>query len=298
MRKDHEPLSPFFNEDVIKKAIKGRVGKGRLPSLNPPGKFHRSRIYMGESYSNEAGGANALAQGLVLWLKADAITGLADTDPVASWVDSSGNNNTATQGTAGARPVFRTGMVNGLPVVRFDGVDDFLESPYSASDNPDTTNQSIFAVFRPTTTATSQIMIWQGEATANGFGTEFEMHTNIGDGLLAPNFVGAIVGGQNAEQGSAIPFTDTVNFHVLTAIFTGLRSVPRISAFLDGGSGITTVSSGGPEIINWTGNTRLGRPGAATRFFSGDFAEVLIYNIDKSAQRAQIEAYLKGKYGL
>ena len=42
--------------------------------------------------------------GLALWLKADAITGLADGDPVASWADSSGNSHTATQATSGSRP--------------------------------------------------------------------------------------------------------------------------------------------------------------------------------------------------
>lgn len=268
-----------------------------MKRISIPKKFIHGRIKRG-GISAGGGGFSVPLENLALWLKADAITGLADTDPVASWVDSSSNNNTATQGTAGARPLFRTGMVNGLPVVRFDGVDDFIESPYSASDNPGTDSQSIFAVFRPATTATSQIMVWQGEAAGNGFGTEFEMHTNIGDGLLAPNFVGAIVGGQNAEQGSSIPFTDTVNFHILTAIFTGLRSVPQISAFVDGGSGVTTVSSGGPEIVNWTGNTRLGRPGGAARFYSGDIAEVLVYTVNMVAARTRIESYLKFKYGI
>lgn len=61
-----------------------------------------------------------------LWLKADAITGLADSDPVATWPDSSGNGYNATQGTAGDRPLYKTGIINGRPAVLFDGTSDYL----------------------------------------------------------------------------------------------------------------------------------------------------------------------------
>lgn len=67
--------------------------------------------------------------GLKLWLKADAITGLADGASVATWADSSGSGNDATQSTAGYRPIYKTGIVNGLPVVRLDGADDWLSTP-------------------------------------------------------------------------------------------------------------------------------------------------------------------------
>jgi hypothetical protein len=49
---------------------------------------------------------------------ASAGTGLADGDPVSSWVDSSGTGHNATQ-TGTARPTFKTNVVNGKPVVRY-----------------------------------------------------------------------------------------------------------------------------------------------------------------------------------
>jgi hypothetical protein len=64
--------------------------------------------------------------GLLLWLKADAITGLNDGDPVVTWPDSSGNGRDATQGAAGNRPTYETAVLNGKPVVRFDATDDRL----------------------------------------------------------------------------------------------------------------------------------------------------------------------------
>src|SRR5687767_7057806 len=83
----------------------------------------------GRSYSG-SGGTPAFdpstIAGLQLWLKADAITGLSDADPVTTWEDSHTSNHDATQATGAAKPIYKTGIVNGKPVVRFDGVDDFL----------------------------------------------------------------------------------------------------------------------------------------------------------------------------
>lgn len=56
-----------------------------------------------------------------LWLKADAIEGLSDGQNVVTWIDSSGNGHNATIGfgSADVNPVYRTGLLNGLPGVDF-----------------------------------------------------------------------------------------------------------------------------------------------------------------------------------
>jgi hypothetical protein len=64
--------------------------------------------------------------GLRLWLKADALTGLADGDPVTTWTDSSGNAFNPAQATTAKKPLYKTSILNGLPIVRFDGIDDVL----------------------------------------------------------------------------------------------------------------------------------------------------------------------------
>ena len=53
--------------------------------------------------------------GLVLWLSASAIGGLADGDPVVTWPDSSGQGNDVTQATASKRPLYKTAIQNGRP---------------------------------------------------------------------------------------------------------------------------------------------------------------------------------------
>src|SRR4051812_19518760 len=76
-----------------------------------------------------AGGSSAFAptdiSGLKLWLKADSLS-LNDGDAVTTWTDSSGNSNTASQGTAANKPTYKTAVLNALPVVRFDGSNDYL----------------------------------------------------------------------------------------------------------------------------------------------------------------------------
>jgi hypothetical protein len=73
--------------------------------------------------------------GLVGWWKSDGtkwqdsartVAVTADSDPVGAIDDASGNGNHLLQATAGRRPLYRTGLQNGLPGLTFDGGDDFL----------------------------------------------------------------------------------------------------------------------------------------------------------------------------
>jgi hypothetical protein len=73
---------------------------------------------------------NALtgAPTLAAWYKADALTGLANGDPVDTWADSSGNARDLGQATSGKRPLYVAAnpLLNGKPSLRFDGVDDCM----------------------------------------------------------------------------------------------------------------------------------------------------------------------------
>jgi len=62
---------------------------------------------------------------LKLWLKADSLA-LSDGKPVATWSNSAMNSCHATQLIAGQQPLFKTNGLNGKPIVRFDGIDDYL----------------------------------------------------------------------------------------------------------------------------------------------------------------------------
>ncbi len=64
---------------------------------------------------------------LQLWLKADAGVTAGAGGIVTAWQDQSGKGNNAAQSTADLYPLLVTNAINGKPVLRFDGVDDFLE---------------------------------------------------------------------------------------------------------------------------------------------------------------------------
>lgn len=95
-----------------------------MPALAPLSPLARRR-----AVSAAAPFTPASVAGLVLWLEADVLTGLVDGDPVATWPDRSGGGLDAAQAVGGNRPAYRTGVIGGLPVVRFDGVNDFLLTP-------------------------------------------------------------------------------------------------------------------------------------------------------------------------
>jgi len=60
----------------------------------------------------------------------------SDNAAISTWSDLSGSSNNATQATGSLQPLYRTGILGGNGVVRFDGVNDFLESPTITKNQP------------------------------------------------------------------------------------------------------------------------------------------------------------------
>ena len=63
--------------------------------------------------------------GLKAWYDATTIN-QADNTSVTAWLDQSGNEAHMYQSTTAAQPTLQTNELNGRPVVRFDGTDDFM----------------------------------------------------------------------------------------------------------------------------------------------------------------------------
>jgi hypothetical protein len=67
--------------------------------------------------------------GCQLWLKADAGITKDGSNYVSQWADQSGNNNHAVQATGSAQPLWADGLLNGKPVINFNGTSNFLDFP-------------------------------------------------------------------------------------------------------------------------------------------------------------------------
>ncbi len=57
------------------------------------------------------------------------ISGLSDGNAVSTWSDLSGNGKDLTQTTGANQPLYKTGILGGNPVVRFDGSNDNMSQP-------------------------------------------------------------------------------------------------------------------------------------------------------------------------
>lgn len=62
---------------------------------------------------------------IFFWFEADGQS-FANNDPVGTLVDQSGNSHSPTS-SGSNRPTYKTNILNGLPVIRFDGTDDYLD---------------------------------------------------------------------------------------------------------------------------------------------------------------------------
>jgi PKD repeat protein len=200
---------------------------------------------------------------LLMWLKADAITGLNDGDPVATWPDASGNGKNATQSNASKRPVYRTNEVNGLPALEFDASDDGL----STRANPPRST-TIIAVYKSRAGASGK--------TLNG-GFSVFMGPYVG---FYRNYTLAFVTGPGVTAGRWV-------------VHTFRQSSSLAELFIDGAASGSTTSTRNP------GNILLARQGNYGEKLDGSIAEVLVYSRTLTdTELADVHAWLQARYAI
>lgn len=211
--------------------------------------------------------------GLFLWLDASKITGLADGAAVGSWTDASGNGHTATA-TGNARPTYKTNIVGGRPVVRFDGSNDTLVTAAYAAN---LAQPCTYVVVEQHTTTAANLYAFDGIDTTN----------------RQALFTKAAPAGWNFFAGSTQPRTinpGVFRVHVVTFTTSDTLYIDDCLVGLgDAGAGASA------------GLTLGGRWNAlAGAFLPCDIADVLIYNraITPAERRQLTRYYLITKYAL
>jgi len=226
---------------------------------------------------------------VVAWFRADALSGLANGEPVSTWPDSSASGYTASQGNASQRPSFVTGVINGLPVVRFDSA----ASTFLAFNRPVQDDFTIFCVFRSGQGIGTGVNFWNGAGLVSG-----EMPNPVSDFGLSLNANGRLLAGTGNPDVTIASGSSGFNDdqpHLVA--FKRTRNTGALELYVDGVfQGGTT---GGQQSLIAPPQLTLGVHPPLVEYLSGDIAEVKIYNAALSdTDRIAEENALNCKYGL
>lgn len=209
-----------------------------------------------------------------LWLKADAITGLNDGDPVTTWEDSSANGYDATQATGANKPTYQTDELNGKPVLRFDGTDDWMET--AAFSGGELANTTIFVVAKKTADGSIAQALYDGLISGKR-----NAQVNIGSHDWTIQSGGSSITGSDSDA----------SWHVFTATFQGSGND---SFYVDG-----RFDVGGDTGGNALSGLTIGSRHDQALPFGGDIAEILVYDgVLSTVQQEDVEVYLSLKYGI
>lgn len=237
---------------------------------------------------------------LELWLKADAITGLNDGDDVATWADSSSNAYDATEGTS--KPIYKTNILNGKPVVRFVRANSdrlTIASGFHAESN-NKTGLTVIVVGTTITVAANYFTLTNGTGSNN--------RVTVGQSTTERV---SITAGRDSATGSLLSNNNVqpLGTFKLISIIADYAGADQVELFVNGtnaGRSGGTIASNPGTIPGGPGNTsatnangnRIGANIALTQFLDGDIAEILFYSVAvSSADHTTIKSYLCGKYG-
>lgn len=221
--------------------------------------------------------------GLIAWYKADAIIGLSDGDPVANWPDSSLHGYDASQGESDFQPSYKAGILNGKPVVRFDGIDDHLIAGAIAGLSGQIT-----------------VFLVRKQSSVVGYPVPWMFH--VGDTSYLHLHVPYETTSSFWSRRTAVrtnPQVDAVSFYLLDWIEDGSQAILSKNA-----NPQATYTGGNPPALNQANLIlTLGAYRAAEGFYAGfiagDVAELIIYDSALSGDDpANVRAYLNSKYAI
>lgn len=224
--------------------------------------------------------------GLQLWFDAATISGVADGGTITTWPDRGPANHDA---TASGTPTWHENVVNGKPVVRLDGVTDYLTiSDFSY----DRTALTVFAVYRPTSVTNEGVVFahWsqpsEQRAWRMGFDAGGELEVQFSsDGTTSTK---KVYFSENASRSEFGVYGFTFEGSALTTFTNGLENNPFVSQD-------TSMSS----VHDSTGSLSIGAMPAGGSPANADAAECIMYDRALSkGERKQVENYLRNKYNI
>lgn len=244
-------------------------------------------VVAGQATGSPGGGAELwtfAGTATMFWVDCSDGSSLTLESGAASQVnDLSGNGYDVTQATASNRPTLQTAVQNGLNVLRFDGVNDYLSRVSSMAIGQNVSELVCIAIRRHTTVP----------AAAQQFlGTaRFAMNAN------ASGFAGGTAKRLDADSSTVasdnIVVSTSFDLHVIHANFVNNVLTVRINGTV---RATATISGSGNTSNTALTALYLGSNFAGSANFRGDLGELAIMH--DSADLTRGEGYLSHKWGL
>lgn len=225
--------------------------------------------------------------GLLAWFAADRLPNYVNDDPVGEWTDLSGRGKHATA-TATTRPLFKTNIINGLPGILFDGINDVLIT--EASPNGAHT-VAFVAQLVASTVAYNSIMSYTMTLTpgaGNGRGSTHYIKSNLTGAVYLPNGNSSPTAGYDGlgTYVAGTPYVFTLPYPA--GAYSGYKN------------GVVEGSSSSPPCSDLVGMF-LGAEDypPVLRYSNIYLFEVVVYNRAlANAERLLLERYLGAKYAI
>ena len=216
------------------------------------------------------------------WLDASDTATITDTaGAVSTWADKSpfGNDVTATGG-AGTEPTTGTRTVNGLNVIDFDGLNDFLEDTDWANLS-EGSPMTFFIVAQADSVASSQTLFDDGDSV-----TPVDMKLRL-------------VSGTGSEINAGTAVTSSTSPDTALTLYRASFSVAGVDSVLNIDKTGFTEQTRGDAGTNEVGGITIGSSRTQTEYFDGVIAEfIAVRGLLTDQMVLDMETYLAQKWGL
>ncbi|MDX1350875.1 MAG: T9SS type A sorting domain-containing protein [Putridiphycobacter sp.] len=249
-------------------------------------------IAISHAQTGPGGVGNTSSNGL--WLRADNINQVNNTD-VATWLDGSGNSNDANQITVSLQPnYFSTSALNGMPIVRLDGVDDEM----AVDDSPILDNSvgiTFYTVLRPNNLNGSPRGILGKRITFTDpaeYAYTWFFHTS--------NRLNLDVNTQNNRfDTGGTTFSNGVNY-ILSWDFDGTLPAAQRSRIRSGSTDIVRSTESGTAVSSSNQQVAIGALNVGYGTYLGaDYAEIIHFNYAlDTVDHILVQNYLSAKYNI
>jgi prepilin-type N-terminal cleavage/methylation domain-containing protein len=213
--------------------------------------------------------ARVPSSGLKLWLDANDLSTITKdgSNKVSAWNDKSGNGNHVTQTTSSFQPEYvASSNINDHPAMRFDGSLTYFN--LSSFTSPATHTK--FIVFKSSSSGIQRI--W--------------FRSRVGEVFILNTGTLSIDNGATVNNSNYTHQAITIG----SLVFNSTSSEVYVN-----GSNVETGNSG---TNSSTSNVTIGQ-GSGTYYYSGDIAEILVYDrVLSTVERQAVEAYLIDKYAI